>query len=107
MSDEWRNDFQTFYRDMGPRPSPNHSIERDDNDGNYCKENCRWATRLEQANNTSRNVYCEFDGEIKSLSDWCRELNLSYSKMRRHIRKGLSFEDAADLVIKNARESAS
>lgn len=107
MSDEWKNDFQAFYRDMGPRPSPGHSIERDDNDKGYYKENCRWATRLEQANNTSRNIYCEFDGEIKSLPDWCRELNLSYPKMRRYIRKGLSFEDAADLVIKEAKSATS
>lgn len=107
MSDEWKNDFQAFYHDMGPRPSPNHSIERNDNDKGYYKENCCWATRLEQANNTSRNIYCEFDGEIKSLSDWCRELNLSYPKMCRHIRKGFSFEDAADLVIKATRSQAS
>jgi hypothetical protein len=48
ICDEWRFNFRTFLKDMGKRPSLHHSIDRIDNDGNYCKKNCRWATREQQ-----------------------------------------------------------
>jgi hypothetical protein len=55
MCAEWRADFMAFYRDMGPRPSPAHSIDRKDSNGNYEPSNCRWSTLDVQANNRGDN----------------------------------------------------
>jgi len=48
---KWANNFWDFYRDMGPRPSDGHSIDRINSDGDYEPDNCRWATAKEQAAN--------------------------------------------------------
>lgn len=69
VSDEWRN-FPTFIADMGTRPSKGYSIDRIDNNGNYCKENCRWATAKEQSDNKRDTIYIEVDGQRKTLQSW-------------------------------------
>lgn len=97
MCDAWRESFEAFYRDMGPRPSMDYTIDRKDNDKGYSKENCRWATKIEQQNNTRRSIFYEHDGVYKSLAAWCRELKLDYFVVYRRLSNGMSFEDAINV----------
>jgi hypothetical protein len=73
----WLTSFVNFINDMGPRPSDKHSLERRDNNKNYCKSNCYWATRKEQGNNTRRNKMITYNGHTLTLSQWCDKLGLN------------------------------
>jgi hypothetical protein len=73
----WVNDYSTFFRDMGERPSLDHSIDRIDNNGNYEPGNCRWATRIQQGRNRRDNRLLLYKGETKTLSEWSELLGIS------------------------------
>lgn len=82
VCDEWRDSFEAFrdwalangYRD-------DLSIDRKDNDGNYCPENCRWATDTQQANNRSNSKHIVVDGESLTIAEASRKLGVKYSTL--------------------------
>jgi hypothetical protein len=93
VCDAWRNNFPAFLRDMGQRPSPHHSIERNDNDRPYEPSNCRWATVAEQGSNTTRCRRVTHHGKTQSMLAWAKELGVPYQSLRRRIAAGLAIAD--------------
>lgn len=94
VCDEWMHSFAAFFAYMGPRPSPDHSVDRIDNDGNYEPGNCRWATRFEQQANTRMTRLVTIDGKTLSFCGWAREKGLSYGLIRQRESKGWTLYDA-------------
>ncbi|SBV91819.1 hypothetical protein [uncultured Dysgonomonas sp.] len=88
VCDRWLESFENFYEDMGDRPSSKHSLDRIDVNGNYEPANCRWATKLEQANNTRNTVFLTHNGITKPISDWARSLGLNKQTIRSRIKQG-------------------
>ncbi len=89
---EWGENFTSFLRDMGERPSRNHTLERKNNDGPYCKENCKWATRLEQARNRDCALVFTFLGKSKCLKEWAEYLGIKYMTVYSRYSRGLSLK---------------
>jgi hypothetical protein len=86
ICDKWKT-FKGFYEDMGDRPK-GMTLDRKDNNGNYCKENCRWASRKEQANNTAWNKHIVFNGVAYTVAQLSESLGIKYTTLRRRIKTG-------------------
>jgi hypothetical protein len=77
----WRDDYDAFIRDMGPRPSPTHQIDRIDNNRGYGPGNCRWATPSENCRNKSTNRRFVFGGREQTLTDWAEETGIPFATL--------------------------
>lgn len=105
VCERWHH-FDAFYADMGPRPSPDHSIERLDRNGNYCPENCIWATVQEQNNNKSNNHYVEYSGRTMTITQAITEAGnrVDLATARGRLTRGWSVENTVEIPpIEGAR----
>ena len=93
VCERWQS-FENFLSDMGLKPTPKHSIDRQDIDGHYEPGNCRWATIEEQANNKSNTRWLEVNGQRKSLTQWARERGISAWVISGRLKKGWSPHDS-------------
>ena len=94
VCDRWlgENGRFNFHADMGEKPSPGHSLERKDNNGPYSPENCIWADKMTQGQNTSRVRNFTHNGKTQCMSAWCRELGLSSTGILTRLVHGWSIE---------------
>ena len=76
VCERWQHSFENFYTDMGPRPTPKHTLERIDNDGPYSPENCCWSTRKEQANNRRSCHLVTYNDKTQNLTQWSEETGI-------------------------------
>lgn len=105
VCERWRDSFEAFASDMGMAPSPQHSIDRIDNDGHYEPGNCRWATRLEQARNTSRNRILTAFGRSQCLQAWADELGLCSTSLIERLDRGWDVERAVSTPPRASRRN--
>ena len=73
--------FKNFLQDLEASYQPGLTLDRIDNNQDYSPENCRWASWTEQASHRSNTLFLTYRGATKSLSEWCQQLGLKYSKI--------------------------
>jgi len=102
VCERWENSFENFLKDMGDAPDE-MTIERIDNDRGYSPDNCKWATRQEQANNTSSNKYYDYNGESLTIAQISRIVGINRITITTRLRRGISFSDAVANKTKTKR----
>jgi hypothetical protein len=93
VCERWEASFDDFMEDMGPRPTPDHQLDRIDNEGDYEPGNCRWVTRKVNNNNRSTNRRITYKGVTKNLKEWADHLGVHDGTLHGWLGKGLTMSD--------------
>lgn len=105
VCDEW-DTFRPFYDwAMSHGYSDKLSIDRIDVNGNYCPENCRWATQEQQSNNMTTNVFLEYNGERMTVTQWARKLGIKPYVIYNRLRSGWNDEMILTTPIRKQKRS--
>lgn len=97
---QWRYSFVAFVRDVGPRPSPQHSLDRINNNGNYEPGNCRWATAQEQQRNSRWTRRLTFKGQTKCLVEWATVTGIEFRTLWKRLDLGWSVAKALSTPVR-------
>lgn len=100
MCDEWKNDFKIFYdwsKNNGYKDKL--TIDRINNNGNYCPENCRWITIKEQGLNKRTNVFLIYNGEKHTISEWSKIIKINAQTICERRKRGWSDEKIIETKI--------
>ena len=101
---EWRNSFETFLQDMGPRPTSTHTLERKRNNESYNPDNCIWATKTIQGRNTRANVVLTFNGIRQCVTAWAEETGLRPKVIYDRLEYGWSVKRALTEPVRAYRK---
>ncbi len=88
IAPEWLDDFPKFVSDMGPKPTPKHSLDRISPADNYGPKTCRWATDAEQRNNMSSCIYITWGGATKTATQWAEHFGIKSGTVQKRIASG-------------------
>jgi len=94
VCERWGSSYENFLEDMGLLPDSGLQIDRIDNDGNYEKTNCRWATTIQQANNKSSNRNITAFGKTQTLQEWSRETGIKRETIAMRLNRGYTAEQS-------------
>lgn len=94
VCEAWRNNFEIFLRDNGVRPLEK-TLDRNNNNGPYSPENCKWATRGEQTRNRRNTIFLEYQGEQPTLAELAQQIGVTYAQAYRQHRAGNTADQIA------------
>lgn len=106
VCEQWERDFESF-RGWALKNGYDDqlSIDRIDNDGDYCPENCRWISNAEQQNNRSNNHFVDYKGRTLTIAQWEREMGFPKGFLQGRINAGWKIEDALTRPVKVTRRN--
>lgn len=96
--------YENFLADMGRAPSPTHSIDRINSDGDYEPANCKWSSDKEQGRNRKTNNRITFNGETKCISAWAEEKGMLWETLKARLKKGWSVEKALTTPLNKSKQ---
>jgi hypothetical protein len=104
VCDRWLYSFDNFLLDMGDRPSSEHSLDRfPDHNGNYEPGNCRWGTRVQQAQGRRTVIWIKYDGERRCVAEWSRVTGIPRQTLLARYHKGWSPDRILTPAVKKGR----
>jgi hypothetical protein len=99
VCEAWRTSFEAFYADMGPRPSPHHTLERLQNDKPYEPGNVVWDTPATQARNRRSTVLITHEGITLCITDWALRVGMKQHTLAKRLREGWSVAEALTIPV--------
>lgn len=93
VDEEWKNSFEKFIDDMGPKPAPDYTIDRIDVNGDYCKDNCKWASTKEQSTNRRNTIRVDIHGEALTLPEIAERTGINIKTIQKRYYSGKRDDD--------------